>query len=370
MNYCKLTCLLVLGFVLGSCTQQQTAEPGSTLISGKVAGVEGKVYLLMERDHDLVKVDSSGISRGKFTLNAEMPSPEVVFIQLNSSDNLYRLFAEEGNIEIEVDPMQDELQEVIGSAADQSMREAMEVLKPYDEELNHLFELFKNPKITLNAEVNDSISRLADDIYARQFEALNSWVMAHGSDPVAAYMVNKHLIYEADYDQLHAWAEMFGRSIPDSRYTQMLTERDGILMQSKVGSPAPDFMLPDADGNPVSLSSLRGQVVLIDFWASWCGPCRRENPNVVKTYREFHDRGFEILGVSFDNGRDAWLGAVAEDSLSWIHVSDLKGWQNSAGQLYGIISIPHTVLVDTNGIVLAHNLRGEDLRAKLEEILP
>ena len=114
MNYCKLTCLLVPWFCIGSCTQQQTAEPGSTLISGKVAGVEGKVYLLMEnRDHDLVKVDSSGISRGKFTLNAEMPSPEVVFIQLNSSDNLYRLFAEEGNIEIEVDPMQDDLQIVL-----------------------------------------------------------------------------------------------------------------------------------------------------------------------------------------------------------------------------------------------------------------
>ena len=146
MNYCKLTCLLVLGFVLGSCTQQQTAEPGSTLISGKVAGVEGKVYLLMERDHDLVKGRFIWYLQGKFTLNAEMPSPEVVFIQLNSSDNLYRLFAEEGNIEIEVDPMQDDLQIVYGSAADQSMREAMEVLKPYDEELNHLFELFRTPR--------------------------------------------------------------------------------------------------------------------------------------------------------------------------------------------------------------------------------
>ena len=132
---------------------------------------------------------------------------------------------------------------------------------------------------------------------------------------------------------------------------------------------APEIEMTDRDGNIRKLSSLRGKVVLIDFWASWCRPCRMENPNVVRLYRLYHFKGFEVFSVSLDNNRDAWLKAIEDDHLTWPnHVSDLRGWSSAAGRLYGIQSIPATVLIDRNGKVLARNLRGQDLENKLKEI--
>jgi peroxiredoxin len=135
-----------------------------------------------------------------------------------------------------------------------------------------------------------------------------------------------------------------------------------------VGQPAPEFTLNDPDGNPIAISSFRGKYLLIDFWASWCGPCRRENPNVVTVYNDFNDKGFEIIGVSLDRDREKWLGAIESDHLTWPHVSDLQYWDSAAGKLYGINSIPANVLVDRGGIIVARNLHGDDLRKKLQEL--
>ncbi|MEZ4987675.1 MAG: TlpA disulfide reductase family protein [Saprospiraceae bacterium] len=136
-----------------------------------------------------------------------------------------------------------------------------------------------------------------------------------------------------------------------------------------VGGEAPDFSQNDPDGNPIQLSSLRGKLLLVDFWASWCGPCRRENPNVKRVYEAYKDKGFEILGVSLDSSRERWLGAIEQDGLPWLHVSDLKGWQNAVAKLYSVSSIPHTVLLDAEGRILARGLRGEQLEQKVAEIL-
>nr|HQU58722.1 TlpA disulfide reductase family protein [Saprospiraceae bacterium] len=135
-----------------------------------------------------------------------------------------------------------------------------------------------------------------------------------------------------------------------------------------IGGEAPDFTLKTPEGQDMSLSELRGKVVLIDFWASWCGPCRRENPNVVRMYNEYKDKGFDILGVSLDKTQDRWVEAIQQDGLSWHHVSDLKGWANEVAQAYGVRSIPHTVLIDAEGKILARNLRGEALEQKLAEL--
>ncbi|MEY3051534.1 MAG: hypothetical protein RLY31_1319 [Bacteroidota bacterium] len=134
------------------------------------------------------------------------------------------------------------------------------------------------------------------------------------------------------------------------------------------GGDAPDFSMNDPDGKPVRLSDFRGKVVLVDFWASWCGPCRRENPNVVRMYQQYQPKGFDILGVSLDRTRDPWLAAIEKDGLTWTHVSDLKGWGNEAARMYGVSSIPHTVLVDRDGKIIARNLRGPQLEAKLREL--
>ena len=134
------------------------------------------------------------------------------------------------------------------------------------------------------------------------------------------------------------------------------------------GSPAPELVLNSPDGKPIALSSLKGKIVMVDFWASWCKPCRQENPSIVKIYNKYKNSGFEILGVSLDENKEKWMEATKQDGLPWPQVSDLKGWQSAAAQVYGIQSIPFTILVDKEGKIIEKNLRGEPLEAKLKEI--
>ncbi|HAW52699.1 MAG TPA: alkyl hydroperoxide reductase [Flavobacteriales bacterium] len=136
-----------------------------------------------------------------------------------------------------------------------------------------------------------------------------------------------------------------------------------------IGAVAPDIILPNAEGEMVSLSSLKGKVVLVDFWASWCKPCRMENPNVVRAYNEYKDRGFEVFGVSLDKERESWLQAIQDDGLHWTQVSDLKFWGSAVVKLYDIKGIPFALLLDKEGVIIAKNLRGAALQNKLEEVL-
>ena len=166
--------------------------------------------------------------------------------------------------------------------------------------------------------------------------------------------------------------EVFGKIealYPDSKHVKQYREQLDNSLKLSVGKPAPDIMLPNPEGDTVALSSLRGKVVLIDFWAAWCGPCRRENPNVVRLYNEYKSKGFEIYGVSLDRSRDAWLKAIKDDKLTWVHVSDLKYFNSVVVPLYNIEGIPYTVLIDKDGKIIAKNLRGKSLADKLKEVL-
>ena len=178
---------------------------------------------------------------------------------------------------------------------------------------------------------------------------------------VSAFLVT---FFEQDFENHAALytdiRDALVKKYPNDPYVKHLSERlKGVLLP---GMEAPEISMKDTEGNIRRLSDLRGKVVMIDFWASWCGPCRRENPNVVKLYKKYHDKGFEIYSVSLDKEKSAWLKAIKDDGLVWPnHVSDLNGWTSSAGAAYGIMSVPSTVLVDREGRIIARNLRGPEL---------
>ena len=136
-----------------------------------------------------------------------------------------------------------------------------------------------------------------------------------------------------------------------------------------VGRVAPDFTVQTPEGKSFTMYSVKAKLKIIDFWASWCGPCRGENPHVVEIYKEYHPKGLEIFGVSLDNNKEAWVKAIADDGLVWKHGSDLKGWQSAPAQLYSVTGIPHTVLLDENNKIIAKNLRGDELKQKIAELL-
>ncbi len=170
-------------------------------------------------------------------------------------------------------------------------------------------------------------------------------------------------------EELERIVGLLDKSILTTKYGKLAQEKLLQLRGTTIGYPAINFSQADPSGKMVNLNDLKGKYVLVDFWASWCGPCRAENPNVVSAFNKYKDKGFTILGVSFDQNKDKWLQAIEADKLAWTQVSDLKGWGNEAGKLYGISSIPQNLLLDKEGKIVAKNLRGADLDAKLEEII-
>ena len=170
-------------------------------------------------------------------------------------------------------------------------------------------------------------------------------------------------------DELKATRAKISSELAGCPYVKDL---DGIIKQLEnvqIGKVAPEFSLPDTAGVSVSLSGFRCKCVLLDFWASWCPPCRRENPNVVKAFNEYKDKNFTIVGISLDKDKSKWMKAIADDNLAWTHLSDLKYWDSEIPALYGVRGIPANVLLDPDGVIVAKNITGEDLHKKLKEVI-
>jgi thiol-disulfide isomerase/thioredoxin len=197
-----------------------------------------------------------------------------------------------------------------------------------------------------------------------------NYVKEHNNTVVAAYLTLVQLASQIDGSELDSIVAKFPAEINNSEYVIKLKEMADGMKKTAIGAVAPDFTMNDPAGKPIQLSSLRGKVVMIDFWASWCAPCRQENPNVVKLYQQYNSKGFEIIGVSLDRTAEEWVRAIKDDQLSWLHVSDLQFWQNSAARLYSVNSIPQTYLLDKDGKIIAKGLRSEQLAAKLNELFP
>jgi peroxiredoxin len=178
------------------------------------------------------------------------------------------------------------------------------------------------------------------------------------------------LSYEMEAEEIESMVNGLDTSIAALPQIKSLKERVVMMKAVAVGQKAPDFTLSDVNGNPVALSTKIGsKLLLIDFWAAWCNPCRQENPNVVKVYNEFHKKGFDVFGVSLDQKKEAWVKAIADDKLTWTHVSDLQYWNNAAAKLYAVNSIPANFLLDETGKIIGKNLRGEALYNKVNEVL-
>ena len=179
----------------------------------------------------------------------------------------------------------------------------------------------------------------------------------------------RYFTYQLPLDELKATRAKISSELAGCPYVKDL---DGIIKQLEnvqIGKVAPEFSLPDTAGVSVSLSDFRGKYVLLDFWASWCPPCRRENPNVVKAFNEYKDKNFTIVGISLDKDKSKWMKAIADDNLAWTHLSDLKYWDSEIPALYGVRGIPANVLLDPDGVIVAKNITGEDLHKKLKEVI-
>lgn len=228
-----------------------------------------------------------------------------------------------------------------------------------------------NQKDPLYPEVNQYYNDLNTGFNTAQVERLGTFIKQHPDSFTAMFLLS-NMVTIVPADKAKPYYNGLGKFYKTTSYALNIQKAIDAKKITAIGKTAPDFEQPDTAGRMVKLSDFRGQYVLVDFWASWCGPCREENPNVVKAYDHYHGKGFTVLGVSLDQPgkKAAWLNAIHQDKLTWTQVSDLKFWNNAVAKLYGIQAIPQNFLLDKSGKIIAVNIKGEELNKKLLEIFP
>lgn len=366
VNMKKLSYLVIITLVAAACSSKP-----HYVVTGNIEGSDSVTFYLQKREAGkTINIDSAVSKKGTFKMKGgKVDYPQLV--QLVAGDTRKRTSFYLENSEISIKGSLDSLfkADITGSKTQDEYKSFVDSNKPLSDAYSALYSQYQAANQAGDAARVAQLEKQADSIQKEMVNLQKSFVKNNPSSYVAPSILAS-LSYEMEAPEIEQMINAFDTSIANLPQVKTLMERVQVMKSVAVGQKAPDFTLNDVNGNPVSLYSKVGpKVLLVDFWAAWCGPCRQENPNVVKVYKEFNKKGFDVFGVSLDQRKEDWVKAIADDNLSWTHVSDLQYWNNAAAKLYAVNAIPANFLLDANGVIIGRNLRGDDLYKKVNEMV-